>query len=83
MTYGFKVKREMVWDEETYTHTDVPTGRWRVELPHQCDAWVIVGGNGYGDGLEYDAAIDALRKFIAEARTALAALICQEEHGVH
>lgn len=82
MTYGFKVKREMVWDEETYTHTDVPTGRWRVELPHQCDAWTIVG-ESYAEGLDHDAAVVALRSFIDEANRALIALTLQEEFGVN
>jgi hypothetical protein len=80
MTFGFRVKREMEWDEETYQHTDVPTGNWTVELPHQCDAWQIAG-KGYSEGLEHREAVAELAAFIVEAQRAMAALVNENEFG--
>ena len=80
MKFGFRVEREMVWDPVTYTHTDVPTGKWTVSLPHQCDRWVVVG-EGYAEGVDHSSAIVNLTKFINEAQIALRHLRAEEEFG--
>lgn len=45
---------------------------WRVQLPHQCDSWVIVGD----DAVETPRAeaVAGLERFIVEAQAALDAL---------
>jgi hypothetical protein len=69
--FGFEVHRDDAYDDEPE--------RWRVQLPHQCDAWSIAG-DGY-DGEPYDKAIASLETFIAEAQQAMVALRQKKEHG--
>jgi hypothetical protein len=67
--FGFQVIRD-----EAYG--DKPEG-WRVELPHQCDAWTIAGG--LYDGTTHEEAVASLEAFIAEAQQAMVALRQKKE----
>jgi hypothetical protein len=52
-------------------------GGWTVRLPHQCDSWDIAGDDGWY-GVEHAEAVARLTQFIAEARSALDALVAGE-----
>jgi hypothetical protein len=53
------------------------TDQWEICLPHQCDEWMIAGGNR--DGVSYDEAVAGLEDFIKELQDGLAALKNKEE----
>lgn len=72
--FGFRVGH-ITEDGDTFE----PVDQWRVNLPHQCDAWDIAGE--YWTGLPHDEAVAEVRRFIAEAEAALAALIERREVG--
>ncbi len=72
-SFGFKV-RHIAEDGDTFE----PVDQWEVKLPHQCDSWLIAGVK-YGPGLPHDEAVAEVRRFIAEAESALAALIERRE----
>ncbi len=57
------------------------TDEWRVELPHQCDSWVISSEDTWGGYEPHDVAVARLEAFIAEATEALAALRERREIG--
>lgn len=69
--YRFKVVHQEAYDDEPE--------RWRVTLPHQCDAWEITEGL---DGDLHAKAIASLELFITEARAALTDLRAEKEHGL-
>lgn len=66
---------DWVWDSEkrdtVSTPLDPPT--FRVYLPHQCDDWVIVGNDGYGEPVGEDQEKE-MADFARDARLAQAAL---------
>jgi hypothetical protein len=75
--FGFMVThKDFMWDDN-FEH--VPTDRWEVALPHQCDMWSITTGDICADGLPHEQAVARLSDFIAEAQQALAALIRKQE----
>lgn len=69
--FGFTVGKT---DDED----DNPADLWRVSLPHQCDRWLVAAASPY-TGLPHDQAIATLTRFIAEAQSALAALVERRE----
>jgi len=69
--YRFSVIRDEEYDDEPE--------RWRVQLPHQCDAWLITG-SGYTGEL-HATAVASLETFIAEAQQAMVALCQKKEQG--
>jgi hypothetical protein len=71
--FGFKV-RHITEDGDTFE----PVDQWKVELPHQCEAWTIAGVKYY-DGVPHAEAVAELTRFIAEAQSALAALVERRE----
>lgn len=61
--FGFEVERD--WELEQ-------SDRWRVTLPHQCDAWGIAG-DSYS-WVPHADAVALMEQFITEAKAALEAL---------
>ena len=69
--YRFSVIRDEAYDDEPE--------RWRVQLPHQCDAWLITGSSYTGE--THDKAVASLETFIAEAQQAMVSLRQKKEQG--
>jgi hypothetical protein len=68
--FDFKVTHVLDDDEQ-------PTDEWSVRLPHQCEPWDIAGG--YYKGVPHADAVAEVERFIAEAQSALAALVERRE----
>ncbi len=71
--FGFCVRRTRDYE------TNEPDG-WSVELPHQCDSWVIVGTDYRGEP-DHAAAVAEMERFLAEGARALEALRAEREFG--
>lgn len=72
--FGFEIEEvtTSIYDDDGKWVGEKPTGMYRISLPHQCDAWEIVGD--YTGGLPKDEAIAELERFIKEAQETLAKL---------
>lgn len=72
--FGFRVEAVTSgWEDDEMEFVTYPEPRWHVHLPHQCDSWDIAGG--YSEPVDHTAAVALLASFIAEASSALAALL--------
>lgn len=78
--FGFTVARVPEWrlDEK-----DKGLELWRVELPHQCDSWLITPSDDPDcyTGVDHATAVEQMRAFVAQAQEALACIERRETMG--
>lgn len=61
------------WSDDSDGLVTIDPPEWTVSLPHQCDAWEIVGNDDSGQlgGVSQAEAIAELERFLAEGQDAL------------